>query len=147
VKEFLTTVSENSIWIIGNGEKKNLWLDNWMGATLISILNSTPNIFPYLTAKLQSVNINGRWQLLPSLMNYPMVAANILKITLPVTPLLDRRVWVHAPDDNLTAKMAFQFLNPSSDKLEWASIIWCPCIPPSHSFAFWCLMLSKLPTD
>jgi len=77
VKEFVTTVSENSIWIIGNGEKINLWLNNWMGVSLVSALNSPPHLFPHLTAKLQSVIINGRWQLLPSILDYLMVAENI----------------------------------------------------------------------
>jgi len=47
----------------------------------------------------------------------------------------------------LSTKLAFQFLHPSPTKLDWAAIIWWPCIPPSHLFVFWCLMLSKLPTD
>jgi len=80
-------------------------------------------------------------------LNYPTVAESIQKITLPVTPLQDRRVWIHAPDSTLNVKMAFQFLYPSSDRIDWASIIWHPCISPSHSFVFWRLMLSMLPTD
>jgi len=143
----VSTVFENSIWIIGNGENINLWLDNWMGVTLVSALNSPPHLFPHLTAKLQTVITNGRWQLPHSILEYPLVADNILKITLPTTPLPDRRVWIHAADGNLSAKLVFQFLHHSPAKLDWASIIWRPCIPPSHSFVFWRLMLSKLPMD
>jgi len=141
------TVLENSIWIIGTSEKINLWLDNWMGATLVSTLNSPSSMYPHLTSKLQSVIVNGKWQPIPSILNYPTVAANILKITLPVTPLSDIRVWIHASDGILSAKMAFQYLNPSPDKLDWATIIRRPSISPSHSFVFWQLMLSKLPTN
>jgi len=147
VKEYLSTVLESSVWIIGNGENIDLWLDNWMGATLVSILQSPPSMYPHLKTKVHSVIDNGRWQLLPSLLNYPTVAESILKITLPVTPLLDTRVWTHASNDILIAKLAFQFLNPSPNKIDWASIIWRACIPPSHSFVFWRLMLYKLPTD
>ena len=64
-----------------------------------------------------------------------------------ITPMSDRRVWLHASDGNLSAKLAFQFLHPSPDKLDWASTIWRPCIPLLHSFVFWRLMWSKLPTD
>jgi len=78
VREYVSTVSENSIWIIGNGEKINLWLDNWMGVTLVSALNSPPHLFPHLTAKLQTVITNGRWQLLPSILDYPLVAESLL---------------------------------------------------------------------
>ena len=134
VKEFFNTVTKNSVWIIGNGEKINLWLDNWMGSSLVSTLNTPPNMYPFLTAKLQSIIINGRWQLLPSLLNYPTVTDSIKKITLPITPLPDKRVWIHASDGTLTVKLAFQFLYPPSDTIEWASIIWRPCIPSSH----WC---------
>ena len=31
--------------------------------------------------------------------------------------------------------------------VDWATLIWRPCIPPSHSFIFWRLMHKKLPTD
>jgi len=52
-----------------------------------------------------------------------------------------------APDGILSAKLAFHFFNPPPAKLEWASLISRSAIPPSHSFVFWLLMLSKLPTD
>jgi len=147
VREYVSMVSENSIWIIGNGEKINLWLDNLMGVTLVSVLNTPTHLFPHLTAKLQIIITNGRWQLLPSILKYPLVADSIVKITLLVTPLTDRRAWLYSPGGNLSAKLAFQFLHPPPASLGWASIIWRPCIPPSHSFGFWHLMLSKLPTD
>jgi hypothetical protein len=84
VREFVSTVSENSIWIIGNGEKINLWLDNWMGVTLASALNLLSHLFPHLTVKLQTIITDGRWQLLPSILAYPLVADSIPKITIPV---------------------------------------------------------------
>lgn len=89
VKEFLSTVLENSVWIVGNGENINHWLDNWMGATLVSILNPPPSMYALLKTNLHSVIDNGRWQVLLSLLNYPTVAESILQITLTVTPLTD----------------------------------------------------------
>jgi hypothetical protein len=70
-----------------------------------------------------------------------------MQITLPVSPLSDKRVWFHGTDGLLSAKLAFLFLHPSPTTLDWASAIWRPCIPPSHSFVFWRLMLSKIPMD
>jgi len=54
-------VLDNSTWLIGNGNNNNLWLDNRMGASLVSILNPPPAIYPSLTAKLASVIVDGRW--------------------------------------------------------------------------------------
>lgn len=70
-----------------------------------------------------------------------------MQVTLPVSPLPDKCVWMHSTDGELSAKLAFRFLNPDPPTLNWASFIWCACIPPSHSFIFWRLMLSKLPID
>jgi len=118
-------------WIIG-------WEQLWS-----LFLTPPPSMYPLLKTKLQSVIVNGRWQLLPSLLNYPTVADRILKITLSVTPLLDNRDWTHASNGILTSKLAFQFLSPTPAKLDWASIIWRACIPPSHSFLFWRCYLSS----
>jgi len=133
--------------IVGNGEKINLWPDNWLGAPLVSILNGPSTMFPLLTARLHSIIENGRWQNIPSILHYPTVAGSILNISLPLSPLMDKNVWIHATDGILPAKLAFHFLNPPTANLEWASLIWRSAIPPSHSFVFWRLMLSKLPTD
>lgn len=75
------------------------------------------------------------------------MAAQALNITLLVTPLPDKRVWKHATDGVLTARLAHLFLRPTLVCLDWPAVIWRTCIPPSHSFVFWRMMLSKLPTD
>jgi len=140
-------VNENSIWIIGNGNDINLWLDNWMGTPLVSLLNPLVHMFSSLTAKLSSVMVNGKWQIPKPLIDFPIMAEQTLTITLPVTPLPDRRFWKHATNGLLTARLAHLFLRPTLVRLDWPTVIWHTCIPPSHSFVFWHLMLSKLPTD
>jgi len=75
------------------------------------------------------------------------VAASILKVTVPLALLPNIRVWKHAPDGVLSSKLAHQFLLQPLVTIDWAAIIWQGCIPPSHSFVFWRLMHSKLPTD
>jgi len=47
IKVHMDTVIDNSIWVIGNGGKINLWLDNWLGAYLVSIMNIAPSNFSY----------------------------------------------------------------------------------------------------
>ncbi|XP_024632876.1 uncharacterized protein [Medicago truncatula] len=147
VSEFLNVVTENSVWIIGNGNNINLWLDNWMDTSLVSLLNVPRHMFPSLTVKLSTVIVDGTWQIPRPLIDFPNVAAQALSITLPVTPLPDKRVWKHATDGVLTARLAHLFLRPNLVCLDWPVVIWRTCIPPSHSFVFWRMMLSKLPTD
>lgn len=74
-------------------------------------------------------------QLPESFVLNPYVAAFVEKITIPVTPLLDKLIWLHSSEGVLTAKTTFAFLHPNSIVLDWGSIIWCPCIPPSISFS------------
>lgn len=133
-------VNENSVWIIGTCNNINLWLDYWMGTTLVSMPNIPAEMFPSLDARLASVIINGKWKIPPPLFYYPMVAVNTLKIMLPVTPLPDRCVWKHAPDCLLTSKLAHQFLLHPLVAIDWPAIIWRACIPPSHSFVLWRLI-------
>lgn len=64
-----------------------------------------------------------------------------------MTPLLDQLIWPNSRDGKLTTKTAFSFFHRSQINLVWPFIIWCPCIPPSHSFIFWRLMHRKLPTN
>ena len=121
------------------------WTIGW--ELLVTLLNTPVHMYSSLMAKLSSVMVNGKWQIPRPLIDFPTVAEQTLNITVPITPLLDKRVWKHAADGILTAKMAHMFLRPPLVRLDWPAIIWRTCIPPSYSFVFWRLMLSKLPTD
>jgi len=147
VKDNLNIVAANSRWIIGNGESISVWFDNWLGDTLAALLDLHPQVFPRLKATLASVIADGKWQIPRFIYGYPQVASQIMQITLSVSPLLDKLVWIHASDGLLFAMLASLFLLPSPNTLDWASTIWRPCIPASHSFVFWRLMLSKIPMD
>lgn len=118
-----------------------------MGAYLVSLLNIPMHMYPSLTVKLSMVIFDGKWQISRPLIDFPAVAEHALNIMLPVTPLSDKRVWKHAIDGVLTARLAYLFLRPTLVRLDWLAVIWRTCIPPSHSFVFWRMMLSKLPTD
>ena len=147
LKLHMDTVVDNSIWMIGNGDKINLWLDNWLGASLASIMNIDPNKFSSLTSKLSSVIDDGRWRLPPMLISNDMVAASISLITLMLTPLLDVMVWSHTTDGGLTANQAFHYMRGPSQSVAWAASIWRNGIPPSHSIILWRLAHLKLPMD
>jgi len=137
----------NTRWIVGNGENMQLWFDNWMGSSLATMLKLSTHLFPHLKATLAFVITDGKWDIPRIILDFPLVAAQIMQVTLPVSPLLDKCAWIHSPDGELSSKLAFQFLNPVPPNLDWATDIWRPCIPPSHSLIFWRFMLSKLPTD
>ena len=147
VREFLPLVSENSTWIIGTGKDINLWLDNWMGSTLAALLAIPTKLFSSLDASLASIIRNGEWQIPSFILDHPMLAANIQAIMLSNAPLPDRRVWKFASDGLLTSKLAHSFLQIPHGTVDWAAAMWRSCIPPSHLFVFWRLMLSKLPTN
>jgi len=42
IRKHMVTIIGNLIWIIGSGEKINMWTDNWMGATFKIILPISP---------------------------------------------------------------------------------------------------------
>jgi len=98
VKEQLPTVFDNTRWIVGNGCNIHLWLDNWLGGSLASTLHLPPSVYSSLTAKLDSIIVDGKWQMPRFILDFPLVAARIMQITLPRTPLLDQRVWIHSMD-------------------------------------------------
>ena len=118
-----------------------------MGTPLVTLFNVPPSRFSTLNDKLDSIIDHGKWQIPKPLIDFPTVAENALKIILSVTPLADRRICQNAADGVLSAKLAYHTLLPPHVTLDWAKDIWRNCIPPSHSFVFWHLMLLKLPTD
>lgn len=71
----------------------------------------------------------------------------LASVVLPASPLLDTLVWLHSPDDKLSAKNTMLILKPAAPLLPWADMIWWFGIPPSHSFIFWHLFLGKMPPD
>jgi hypothetical protein len=104
----MNMVVDNSIWLIGNGESINLWLDNWFGTPLASVLNLTTTSSSSM--KLSSVIVDGHWRLPPILLSHPLVAESISNITLPRTLFPDKKVWLHSIDGALTAKQGYIFL-------------------------------------
>ena len=118
-----------------------------MRRSLATMLELPTHLFPSLKATLAFIITDGKWNIPRIILDFPLVAAQIMQVTLLVSPLPDKCAWIHSPDEELSSKLAFQFLNPAPPNLDWATAIWRPCIPPSHSFIFWRFMLSKLPTD
>lgn len=63
VKEHYTYVLENTRWILGNGEKVNFGIDDWIGVPLVKKFN-IPEIFHHtLTSKVAEFWSNNQWSL------------------------------------------------------------------------------------
>ncbi|XP_024640596.1 uncharacterized protein [Medicago truncatula] len=120
---------------IFKGTKINLWTDNWLGNSLLELLQIPLAIHNQLRAIVADIIADGAL-LLP--------AAALMG---PTAPLLDSLVWLHSSNSKLTSKLALNFLKPAVVNLPWAAVIWKSCIPPAHSFILWCIMHGKIPTD
>jgi len=147
IKQQIATVIPNSIWVVGTGEKIHFWTDNWPGEPLVDILQIDPMVHINFNGLLCDVITNAAWNIPVEVYSSPDVASRLAYITLPSSALSDLFSWSHTPDGKLSAKLAFSFLRPQAPTLPWASTIWTTCIPPSHSFIFWCLVHGKIPTD
>jgi ribonuclease HI len=145
IKMHLSTVYSNSIWIVGTGENINLWVDNWLGEPLIDMLQIDPDLSTCFTGLVVDVIQDGRWNLPGSLV--PLVSHLLDSVVLSSAPLPDMLAWQHSTDGTLTAKQAKVFMTPAAPVLVWPSLIWRPCIPPSHAFIYWRCFHGKMPTD
>jgi hypothetical protein len=81
-----------------------MWTDNWLGDSLLSLLNLPDALAPSLSGQLQvsSLNQNRQWVLLQMLLSFPLVADRIQNTIIPIRPLQDCLVWLHSLDDELS---------------------------------------------
>jgi len=137
----------NSLWIVGTSERIYFWTDNWLGETVVDLIQLDSVFHAHLHGKVSEVIVNGGWHLPAALRYFGDIQSRLNALVLPTIHLPDELVWAHAPDGLLTAKTAVSFLRPAAALLPWADSIWCSVVPPSHSFIFWRLHHKKMPTD
>jgi len=145
IKMHISTVTSNSIWIIGSGENINLWSDNWLGELLLDLLHIDASIHDLFSGTVADVIENGNWNFQGALL--PHVTSLLDTVVLPTSTLSDVLLWTHTTDGKMTAKHAKSFMTPATPELLWPALIWLCCTPPSHSFIFWRLFHGKMPTD
>lgn len=87
IKMHLSTVSSNSVWIVGTGENINFWTDNWLGEPLLDILQIDPNLHNCFSGTVADVIHDGNFNLPGSLM--PLVSHFLDTVVLPSAPLPD----------------------------------------------------------
>jgi len=61
IKEYMQVISENSTWLLGNGNSINFWLDNWCGDTLVNLLNIPPNLHHHLKVYVSDFIHDFQW--------------------------------------------------------------------------------------
>ena len=147
IRKHMDTIIGNSLWIVGSGDRINAWTNNWLGETLLLLLDIPVTFAPSLYGKVSSFIMKGQWDLPQVLLSFPEVVARIRNTIISVTPLTYQLIRLHSSAGDLLSKQAYAFLNPLAAVLPWANLIWRVSIPPSHSFIFWRLMHDKMPTN
>jgi hypothetical protein len=147
IKTQIVTALDNSLWIVGTGEKIQFWTDNWLGEPLVDLHNIAPALHGNLKGTVSEVIVNGGWLLPADITDYGDINDHLAATILPSGPLPDMLVWTHASDGILSSKLALSFLRSSTPLLPWADQIWSPSIPPSHSCIFWRFHHRKIPTN
>jgi hypothetical protein len=147
IKTQIVTALDNSLWIVGTGEKIQFWTDNWLGEPLVDLLHFDPGPHDSLKGTVSEVIVNGSWVLPTDITDYGNIKDRLAAIVLPSGPLPDVMVWTHSPDGILSSKLALSFLRPRTPVLPWADQIWRPSILPAHSCIYWRFHHGKMPTD
>jgi ribonuclease HI len=147
VKEEFSVITDNAIWLLGNGEDINFWNDNWCGTTLVDFFNIPSQIGQNLSSSVSDYIVDGSWSFPPQLLQNYNFSIITQRVTIPLDAVQDNLVWMHTDSGNLQLKDAFLFKSQQLQDLHWANVIWSPDIPPSKSLFIWRLMHDKVPTD
>jgi hypothetical protein len=62
IKQHITTISDNSRWLIGTGDNIYFWTDNWLGDKLSDLLSIPTPLLPQLQSKVSSFIHNNKWR-------------------------------------------------------------------------------------
>ena len=83
----MSTISSNSIWIVGTGTNIKLWTDNCLDMCLVDLLNISPSLHTKFRASVADVIMEGAISLPPAALAVPEVASRVASIVLPTAPL------------------------------------------------------------
>jgi ribonuclease HI len=139
-------IKDNTVWLVGNGERINFWLDSWCGDPLVEQLGIPDHA--RLVSQVSDFIVNGHWSIPPALSQmFPNLYSIISHVSIPLEVTQDTLIWKHTDNGDLELKQAYDFMLPRVQDLHWAKMVWNADIPPSKSFLAWRLMHEKLPTD
>ena len=148
VKNEYQTILDKSMWLVGDGENINCWMDNWCGEVLAQALNLTSTELQSLPKKLCNFVQSYQWNFPAGMfVSNPNLCNLINHVTIPTVRRRDKLVWKHSNNGELTLKESYCFKKSRVPKLQWAKIIWSADFPPSKSLLVWRFMHGKFPTD
>jgi ribonuclease HI len=148
IKEEVSIMFDNSIWLLGNGKDINFWNDNWCGPSLSEVFNIPDHISQNLTSSVSDYILNGSWNIPPQLsQKFGTLNLLVQQVTIPLEPSHDLLLWKHTDSGDLQLADAYRFNLIHLQDLIWPKFIWSPDIPPSKSLLVWRLMHNKVPTD
>jgi ribonuclease HI len=146
IKEEFNVIKDNTVWLVGNGERINFWLDSWCGDPLVEQLGIPDHA--RLVSQVSDFIVNGHWSIPPALSQmFPNLYSIISHVSIPLEVTQDTLIWKHTDNGDLELKQAYDFMLPRVQDLHWAKMVWNADIPSSKSFLAWRLMHEKLPTD
>ncbi|XP_058759807.1 uncharacterized protein LOC131633112 [Vicia villosa] len=145
MKYEVSTVEENTTWMVVNGSSINLWSDSWCGKPLLFAVLDISNI---IEQSVCSIISNGRWDFSKALFPIPLdLQERTLRCHIPIVPRPDGRVWTDSPNGDITAKISFNFKRSIGLCKDWWQWIWSKSIPPFKSAFVWKLLYCKVSTD
>ncbi|CAJ2678215.1 unnamed protein product [Trifolium pratense] len=148
IKDEFIFVVENSVWLIGKGEKVNFWNDDWCGRPLVHLLQIPLHLHSSINAPISDFIFNYQWNLPIDLeLAFPNLRQIVQKVTILIEDKMDKLLWKESTSGELSLKDAFLYKAPVGNNLGWAKSIWSKDIPHSKSLFVWRLMHDKIATD
>jgi hypothetical protein len=148
MKSEYSLITDNSSWLMGNGENIYFWSDSWCGMTIGERLNVPPPIVAQLSSRVSDFITDHKW-CIPSTLQamFPHLIQVLDQIVIPKVHLEDKLVWKHTSTGCMSLKEAYFHKSQPGQRIHWAKNIWSPDIPPSKSMMAWRFMHDRLPTD
>lgn len=148
LKPYVTTVLNNSSWLIGNGSEIDFSNDCWLAKSLVDCLGISAEMHNSLQAKVSDFIDEDGWCIPAALLqNFPQLLQLLKNCHMPPPGCSDEMMWNSTPSGSLVLKEAYNFLNPPGPVFDWCKLLWHPFIPPSKSLLYWRLVHQKLPTE
>lgn len=134
-KHKFSTLHDNVVCKIGNGEPIRFWIDSWCGELLILALNIPDHLHNLLQSKLSTYIRDFKWNIPHVFLSAcPYLHQKLILTTLPNTFKEDKLISKTSHDDSLTFKDAYMFhVSPHPQTLNWTKCIWNSAITPSKS--------------
>ncbi|KAK1305448.1 hypothetical protein QJS10_CPB11g02393 [Acorus calamus] len=139
-------LKDGTRWVVGNGESISFWMDKWLGNQPLYTL------FPHLANNFLKVNwiINesGNWDLSHV---HDLDLLNTLRevrlLPHPNLAVCDSMGWEDTDLGPATVKSCWNSIRTSRPKVNWASLVWHPILPPRVSLFAWRAFHHRTPTD